>query len=82
MANTKFDDHISDDFDPYRWGCSSCGKEREYTQREIDKLKQPYPDPHNHPADFSASCPFCGTGVMEPPGFVSFGGVFEDFDDD
>jgi hypothetical protein len=82
MANTRSVNHIPADYDPYRCSCSSCGRQREYTQREIDKLKKPYPDPQNHPADFYVSCSFCGKGVMGPPEFVFFGGAIEDLGDD
>ena len=78
MANTRVVNSIPDDFDPFRWRCSSCGKEREYTQEEIDKQKVPYPDPQNHDFDFYISCPFCQKGVMEPPELVFFGGAFEE----
>jgi hypothetical protein len=60
------------DFDPFTWACTSCGKTKVYTEEEIDKTKIPYPDPQNHDYDFYISCPFCKTGVMEPPAFVSF----------
>ena len=82
MAKTNFSNYIPDDYDPYLWSCSRCGKEREYTQEEIDKMKQPYPDPQNHDFDFYISCPFCGKGVMQPPQMVFFGGALEDFGDD
>jgi hypothetical protein len=37
MANTKIiHNDIPADFDPYLWKCDSCGKERKYTQEEID----------------------------------------------
>jgi hypothetical protein len=52
---------------------------RSIAGEEIEKTKQPYPDPHNHPYDFYISCPFCNKGVMEPPELVSFGDAFEDF---
>ena len=78
MANTRVVNSIPDDFDPFRWRCSSCGKEREYTQEEIDKQKVPYPDPQNHDFDFYISCPICGKGVMQPPHMVFFGGAFEE----
>jgi len=82
MANTKIVTDIPDDFNPFRWKCGSCGKEREYTQGEIDKQKIPYPDPQNHPADFYVSCPFCGKGVMQPPELVFFGGAFEELSEE
>ncbi|MBV9482094.1 MAG: hypothetical protein JO249_15300 [Acidobacteria bacterium] len=78
MAKTRFGNHIPVDYDPYRWSCSRCGEEREYTQGEIDKLKKPYPDPQNHDFDCYISCPFCQKGVMEPPQLVFFGGAFEE----
>jgi len=78
MANRKNFTDMPADYDPYRWGCSRCGKEQEYTQREIDKLKKPYPDPQNHDFDFYISCPFCQKGVMQPPQLVFFGGAFEE----
>jgi phage terminase large subunit GpA-like protein len=80
MAKTKTVASIPDDFDPFRWRCRSCGKEREYTQEEIDKLNQPYPDPENHPADFYVSCPFCQKGIMEPPESVFLGGAFKELE--
>ncbi len=82
MANTKiFNKTTPNEFDPFLWKCDSCGKERQYTEEEIDKKKKPYADPQNHHYDFYVSCPFCKIGVMEPPEFVSFGGIFEDFND-
>jgi hypothetical protein len=62
--------------DPYIWKCDSCGKERKYTQQEIDMNSKPWPDPENHNYDFYITCPVCGKGVMEPPTFVSFGEIF------
>jgi len=82
MANTKDFDTLFADYDPYRWSCSLCGKEQEYTQEEIDKRKLAYPDPHNHDFDFYISCPFCDKGVMQPPHMIFFGGACEDFGDD
>jgi hypothetical protein len=79
MANTKIVKQIPDEFDPFLWKCDSCGKERQYTEEEIDKTKKPYADPQNHPYDFYITCPFCSKGVMEPPELVSFSGAFEDF---
>ena len=75
MANTKAVSTIPDDFDPFLWKCNCCGKEKTYTQEEIDRQKQPWPDPANHERDYYVSCPFCHTGEMEPPTFVSFGGL-------
>jgi hypothetical protein len=80
MANTKIVKEIPDDFDPFLWKCDLCGKEQPLTEEEIEKTKKPYPDPQNHPYDFYITCPFCKTGVIEPPELVSFSGAFEDFD--
>jgi hypothetical protein len=82
MANTKIVTQVPDDFDPFRWRCDSCGKERVYSEEQIEKTKKPYPDPQNHPYDFYVSCPFCTKGVMEPPDLVFFGGAFEDFNEE
>ena len=82
MANTKIVKEVLDDFDPFLWKCESCGKERQYTKEEIDKTKQPYADPQYHPYDFYVTCPSCKKGVMEPPELVSFGGIFEDFNEE
>lgn len=71
--DTAFEQH-----DPYIWKCDSCGKERKYTQKEIDTTKKPWPDPQNHPSDNYVTCPFCTKGVMEPPEFVCFSGLFGD----
>lgn len=60
---------------PFLWKCDRCGKEKLYTQEEIDTTHKPWPDPQNHDYDFYVICPFCGKGVMEPPTFVSFGGL-------
>jgi hypothetical protein len=64
--------------DPFVWKCDRCGKERKYTQEEIDRKKKPWPDPLNHDRDYAVSCPFCDIGEMEPPTFVSFGGFLKD----
>jgi len=79
MANTKFFPKIPAEFDPYCFKCDSCGKEKQYTEEEIDTTKKPYPDPRNHAFDFYITCPFCKKGVMEPPEVVSFFGAFEEF---
>ncbi len=63
--------------DPFQWKCDSCGKEKLYTQKEIDKTKKPWPDPQNHDSDNYVTCPFCKKGVMEPPTFITFGGLLE-----
>jgi hypothetical protein len=70
---TVFEKH-----DPFVWKCDSCGKEKLYTQKEIDTTHKPWPDPENHERDYYITCPFCNKGVMEPPTFVSFGGFLED----
>lgn len=67
-----------EEYDPFIWKCDSCGKDRKYTQKEIDKKKKPWPDPRCHERDYYVSCPFCNNGEMEPPTFVSFGGFLED----
>ena len=82
MVNTKMVKEVPDDFDPFRWRCDACGKERVYTEEAIEKTKKPYPDPQNHPYDFYISCPFCTKGVMEPPAMIFFGGAFADFNDE
>ena len=64
--------------DPFIWKCGSCGKDRKYTQKEIDKTKKPWPDPQNHERDYYVSCPFCQKGEMEPPTFISFFGAFNE----
>jgi translation initiation factor 2 beta subunit (eIF-2beta)/eIF-5 len=66
-----------EDHDPYIWKCSACGKEKKYTQEEIDKKKKPWSDPQNHDMDYYVTCPFCKKGEMEPPTFVSYSGAFE-----
>lgn len=66
------------EYDPFLWKCDRCGKEKQYTQEEIDHKKKPWLDPEQHERNFSVSCPFCHTGEMEPPTFVSFGGFFAD----
>jgi hypothetical protein len=77
MANTKIiHNDIPADFDPYLWKCDSCGKERKYTQEEIDRQKKPWKDPQNHDRDYYVTCPFCNKGEMELPELVFFGGVF------
>jgi hypothetical protein len=82
MANTNVVKKVPFDFDPFLWKCDSCGKEKQFTQKEIDKTKKPYSDPQNHSFDFYISCSFCHKGVMEPPELVSFGGAFEDFNEE
>ncbi|MBV8893893.1 MAG: hypothetical protein JO266_18310 [Acidobacteria bacterium] len=67
--------------DPFVWKCDCCGKERTYTQEEIDKTKKPWPDPQNHDRDYHVTCQFCSRGEMEPPSFVSFGGFLEGLTD-
>jgi hypothetical protein len=64
--------------DPFLWKCDSCGKEKLYAQEEINNTHKPWPDPQNHERDYYVSCPFCTKGVMEPPTFVSFGGILGD----
>jgi hypothetical protein len=64
--------------DPFIWKCDSCGKERKYTQEEIDRKKKPWPDPQKHDRDYYVTCPICHTGKMEPPTFVSFFGAFNE----
>lgn len=79
MTNVKvIKKNQSFDFDPFNFKCNSCGKEKVYTDAEIDTKKKPYPDPQNYDYDFYITCPFCKKGVMEPPAFVSFHGAFED----
>lgn len=75
MANTRIVKEVP-------WGGDSCGKERQYSEKEIEKKKKPYPDPQNHPYDFYIPCLFCKTGVMEPPELVSFFGAFDDFNEE
>lgn len=65
-----------EEHDPFIWKCDLCGKERKYTQEEIDKQKKQWHDPQNHDRDYFVTCPFCRKGEMEPPTFVSFGGFF------
>jgi hypothetical protein len=80
MANIIIVTDISkalEEHDPFLWKCDSCGKEKLYTQEEIDRKKKPWPDPQNHDRDYYVSCPFCTTGEMEPPTFVSFSGFLE-----
>jgi hypothetical protein len=69
---------VFEEYDPFIWKCDSCGKEKLYTQEEIDTTHKPWPDPQNHDRDYYVTCPFCDKGVMEPPEFVSFGGFLED----
>jgi hypothetical protein len=71
-----------EDHDPFLWKCNRCGKEHQYTQEEIDQKKKPWPDPKQHERDYCVSCPFCQTGEMEPPTFVSFGGFLEGLTDE
>lgn len=82
MANTKVVTEIPDAFNPFIWKCDICGKEKEYTQKEIDTTHKPYPDPQNHDRDYYVTCPFCHKGVMEPPELIFFGGLFEGIADD
>lgn len=82
MANTKVVTEIPEEFDPFIWKCDSCGKEKKYTQNEIDRTHKPYPDPQNHDRDYYVTCPFCNTGIMEPPELVFFGGLFEELPED
>ena len=79
MANTKVVKNIPVDFDPFLWKCDACGKERKYTQEEINTTHKPWPDPHNRDRDYYITCPFCHKGVMEPPELVLFSGAFEEF---
>lgn len=81
MANTKVMTDIPDAFDPFVWKCDSCGKEKKYTQSEIDRTHKPYPDPQNHNRDYYVTCPFCHKGVMEPLELIFFGGLFEEIAD-
>lgn len=67
-----------DEYDPFIWKCDSCRKEKKYTQKEIDTEKKPWRDPQNHDRDYYVSCPLCTKGKMEPPTFVSFGGIFNE----
>lgn len=69
---------VFEEYDPFIWKYDSCGKEKLYTQEEIDTTHKPWPDPQNHDRDYYVTCPFCDKGVMEPPEFVSFGGFLED----
>ena len=62
----------TDDYDPFTFQCTSCGKKKVYTQEEIDKTKKPHPKPETYMFDFFIPCPFCKKGFMEPPTFVSF----------
>lgn len=85
MANVKFlknKQQPFDDYDPFEFVCTFCGKTKVYTEEEIDNRKKPYPDPQNHDYDFFISCPFCTKGVMEPPTFISFFGAFEELDEE
>lgn len=70
------------DHDPFIWKCDSCGKEKHYTQEEIDEKKKLWPDPERHERDYYVTCPFCHKGEMEPPTFVSFGGFLEGIADE
>jgi hypothetical protein len=81
MANTRIVKEVPDDFDPFHRRCDPCGKERQNTEKMIEKTQKPYPDPKNHPYDTCITCPFCNK-VMEPPELVSFGGAFEDFNEE
>jgi hypothetical protein len=78
MANIQYKDALRDDFNPFRFSCDSCGKTKEYSEREIDKVKKPHPNPKEYAYDFFISCPFCEKGFMEPPEVVSFFGAFEE----
>lgn len=82
MANTKVVNNMPTDVDPYIWKCDLCGKEKKYTQEEIDTTHKPWPDPQNHDRDYFITCPFCNKGVMNPPEFIFFGGLFEESPDE
>jgi RNase P subunit RPR2 len=81
-VNEKNARQVFEKHDPYIWKCDSCGKERRYTQEEIDASHKPWPDPQNHDRDYYITCPFCNKGMMEPPTFVSFGGFLEEIFDE
>ena len=83
MADIKSLKHTTslENFDPFEWKCTSCGKTSIYIEEEIDKTKKPYADPQNHDYDFYISCPFCAKCVMEPPEVVSFFGPFDDLNE-
>lgn len=65
---------IIDDIDPFKFCCDHCGKTKLFTEPEIEKVKQKTPNTKN---DYFILCQFCKKGIMQPPVFISSGGIFE-----
>lgn len=61
---------LTDDINPFAFACLTCGKTREFSEKDIDALKKPYKDPQNHDYDYYIPCIFCKKGRMEPQNIV------------
>ncbi len=66
--------YITDNIDPFEFCCDHCGKTKLFTEPEIEKIKQKTPGTEN---DYFILCQFCKNGHMQPPTFISTGGIFE-----
>jgi hypothetical protein len=63
MTNTM-DEEL---FDPVEWKCDSCGKIKEYTDKELEKAECPRPGTKPEDWDWHVPCPFCKKGSLFPP---------------